>query len=131
MKCLIVEDDDALRLFLVTCVQAMGHDTVDHSTVAGAMRAMMTEKFDLLLVDYRLPDGTSVPVLDYFGATSPNSRTILLTGTGVFPNGEAAIFAPSVDWMLRKPVELQDLQAIIAYAERDAAQPALALRSQR
>lgn len=119
MKCLIVEDDYSLRSFLADCLEDMGHDAVSKGTVTEALYALKTQKFDLLLVDYSLPDGTSVPVMDYFGATCPNSRAILLTGSGVYPNGEAAIFAPSVDWTLRKPIEMQDLKAIVDYAELD------------
>jgi len=129
MNCLIVEDDPTLQSFLVSCLQDMGHRTVAERTVEDALWRLKTQKFDLLLVDFSLPDGTSVPIMDYFGATCPNSRAILLTGSGVYPNGEASIFAPSVDWTLRKPIELQDLQAIVDYAELDTSRrPATAAR---
>lgn len=117
MRCLIVEDDPQLRQFLVDCIEDMGHVTAACGTAGDAMRVLKTRKFELLLADYNLPDGTSLPVMDYFGVTCPHSHAILLTGSGVYPNGETALFAPSVDWTLRKPVELQDLRAIIEYAE--------------
>lgn len=128
MHCLIVEDDPTLRSFLEACLQDMGHSTVSEGTVEDALRRLRTQKFDLLLVDFSLPDGTSVPIMDYFGATQPNARAILLTGSGVYPNGEASIFVPSVDWTLRKPVELQDLQAIVDYAELDTSRRPAAAR---
>ena len=120
MRALIVEDDGPLQAFLMACLGDMGHETVAVGTVAQALSVLQQTKFDLLIVDYSLPDGPSVPVMDFFGAMCPNSRSILLTGSGIYPNGEVAFFAPGVDWVLRKPVELQDLQALIEYAESDA-----------
>ena len=34
--------------------------------------------------------------------------------------GEHARIAPGIDWVLRKAVHLQDLQAVVEYAARDA-----------
>lgn len=119
MNCLIVEHDDPLRIFLETCLVDMGHEVTARSDQASAMRAARTSKYDLLLCDYHLPDGEALPVIEYFGATQPNSRVILLTGSGIFPHGEVSLLAPSVDWTLRKPVEMTDLCAVVAYAARD------------
>ena len=119
MKCLIVEDDDALRAFLTTCVENMGHAVTERGDRQSALTAARTGKYDLLICDYHLPDGEALPVIEYFSATQPNSRVILLTGTGIFPRGEVSILAPGIDWTLRKPLEMQDLCAIVEYAARD------------
>lgn len=119
MKCLIVEDDVPLRVFLETCLGDMGHAVTAKGDQASAMRAARTAKYDLLLCDYHLPDGEALPVIEYFAATQPNSRIILLTGSGIYPHGEMSMLAPSIDWTLRKPVEMGDLCAIVDYAARD------------
>lgn len=121
MKSLIVEDDVPLRTFLQDCLEDMGHKVTARGDKTSALRAARTDKYDLLLCDYHLPDGEALPLIEYFGATHPNSRVILLTGSGVFPRGEVSVLAPAVDWTLRKPVELGDLLAIIDYAARDQA----------
>ena len=117
MKCLVVEDNLVMREFVTACLVDLGHCVTAFGSAAEALRILKTQKFDLLIVDYKLSDGTSVPIIDYFGATCPNSRVIFLTGSGIFPNGETSIFAPVVDWTLRKPVEPRDPQAIVDYAE--------------
>lgn len=119
MKCLIVEDDVPLRTFLETCLRDMGHLVTARGDQDSAMRAARTTKYDLLLCDYHLPDGEALPVIEYFAATHPNSRVILLTGSGIFPRGEVSLLAPAIDWTLRKPVEMADLCAIVDYAARD------------
>jgi DNA-binding NtrC family response regulator len=119
MKCLIVEDDVPLRTFLQSCLEDMGHKVTSRGDKASALLAARTAKYDLLICDYHLPDGEALPVIEYFAATQPNSRVILLTGSGVFPRGEMAVIAPAIDWTLRKPVEVGDLCAIVDYAARD------------
>ncbi|MEC3861920.1 response regulator [Mesobacterium sp. TK19101] len=120
MRCLVVEDDDILAGVLSDYLTGLGHDVTRAATIAAALHCLRTTKFDLLLLDYRLPDGISLPVSEYAAATCPNLRTILLTGSGVFPHGEAATIAPGIDWVLRKPVALADLGAIVDYAALDA-----------
>lgn len=119
MKCMIVEDDKGLSVFLCACLEDLGHTTERFATRKDAMHALKTRKYSLLLVDFHLTDGDSLPVIEYFSATNPNSRIILLTGSGVFPNGETSFLAPGVDWVLRKPVQMGDLHAVVDYAERD------------
>ncbi len=99
----------------------MGHLVVPSSSIASAMHLLATQKFDLVLLDYHLPDGTSLRLSDQVACFCPNSRTILLTGSDVFPHGEHARFAPGVDWVLRKPVAMDDLRALVDYAHADAA----------
>jgi len=123
MKCLIVEDDVPLRTFLKTCLEDLGHAVTARGDRASSMHAARTAKYDLLLCDYHLPDGEALPVIEYFAATHPNSRIILLTGSGIFPRGEVSILAPAIDWTLRKPVEMRDLVAIVDYAARDQQRP--------
>lgn len=119
MRCLIVEDDAPLRAFLKACLDDLGHETKAVRDCANALRAARRAKFDLLLCDYHLTDGEALPIIEVFGATHPNSRVILLTGSGVFPNGEMGRLAPAIDWVLRKPVDMQDLCAVVDYAARD------------
>jgi len=121
MKCLIVEDDVPMQVFLRTCLEDMGHVVTACGQRSSGYRAAQTNKFDLLLCDYHLPDGHALPMIEFFCATQPNSRIILLTGSAVFPRGETSLLAPSIDWMLRKPIEMSDLCAMVDYAAHDLA----------
>lgn len=120
MKCLVVEDDEALGLTLRNSLEGQGHTVHSVTSVAEGFKALRRARFDLLLLDYRLPDGDSLPLSDYAAATCPNLRIILLTGSGIFPRGEVKQIAPGIDWVLRKPVPLGDLAAIVDYAAQDA-----------
>lgn len=120
MKCLIVEDDCNLQMTLHELVEELGHDVTAAGTLAEGRKALQKSKFDLLILDYQLPDGTSDEFSSIAAVTQPNCRIILLTGSSVFPAGENAHLAPGIDWILRKPASLADLAALIDYAALDA-----------
>lgn len=122
MKCLVVEDDPMLNEVVTEMLQDLGHVCTSCDSISSAQRALFCTKFDLIVLDYSLPDGYSTSLSDYISVFCPNSRTILLTGSDVYPNGEHAIMAPGIDWLLRKPVGIRDLEALVHYAARDAAQ---------
>ena len=119
MNCLIVEDDPTLTYALCEAVRHMGHSVQAAGTVADAQRSLATNKFDLIIFDFVLPDGTTLDVSSYAAMTQPNCRIILLTGRQIFLAGEHKKIAPGIDWILRKPVSLKDLSALIEYAARD------------
>lgn len=116
MDCLLVEDDDILSQVFEAGLEGMGHKVDCASTVRDGMRRLRTHKYDLLLLDFHLPDGNSLVLSEYAAATCPNLRTILMTGSGIFPRGEHGLMAPGVDWVMRKPVPIEDLQAMVDYA---------------
>ena len=120
MLCLIVEDDPTLRHVLSEALRRQGHEVREAKTLAEGRAALLEQKFGLLVLDYQLPDGTSLALSEYAAATCPNLRIVLLTGSGVFPHGEMSRRAPWIDWLMRKPLPLSDFEALADHAERDA-----------
>lgn len=116
MKILIVEDDRVLCDVFATSLRDAGHEVHEAFDINSAIDRLRLRGYGLVILDYYLPDGVSLPVAEYSCVACPDARIILLTGSGVFPNGEASILAPCVDWMLRKPVPLEDLHALVDYA---------------
>lgn len=122
MKCLIVEDDPYLIGVLRDLVDEMGHDATCVTSIKAAMRQLACTKFDLVVMEYTLPDGTSEQLSDHVSMFCPNSRVIMITGKPIFLYGEHSVFAPGVDWLLRKPLPMRDLEALVDYAAVDAHQ---------
>jgi DNA-binding response OmpR family regulator len=119
MHCLIVEDDPQLAFMLSENLQDIGCETSTEYTVKDAISALRCRKFDIILLDHHLPDGTSNDIAMLAATTQPNCRIILLTGGAIYPRGEHADMAPGVDWLMRKPVSLKDLNALVTYAGMD------------
>jgi PAS domain S-box-containing protein len=57
MKTLLVEDDATSRQFLQGILEAMGHQVHSFATADEAWLAFQTDRFPLVLLDWRLPEG--------------------------------------------------------------------------
>ncbi|SPH21804.1 hypothetical protein ASD8599_02553 [Ascidiaceihabitans donghaensis] len=119
MKCLIVEDDPQLCDILRALMEEMGHDAVCVHSIAAAMRKLACAKYELVVMEYQMPDGTTERLSDHVSMFCPNSRVIMITGNPVFIHGEHSVFTPGVDWLLRKPLPTRDLEALVSYAAKD------------
>ena len=118
LKCLIVEDQPLIRADLCLQMQAQGYECHESSGVKKAAFLLKTNRYDLILLDWHVTDGTSQTLVDYLHIVDAHATVILITGSGAFPNGEYADIAPRIDFVLRKPVNLNDLRALVEYSTR-------------
>jgi CheY-like chemotaxis protein len=68
-----------------TCALVAGilrdFDVSGEHSKAGGLRQAATEKFDLILIDYYLPDGTGLELCVLIRAFDPHTPILLVTGT--------------------------------------------------
>ena len=116
----VVEDEMAVREGLVVLLKAWGANVVSFDTV-DAVRAWLAvptlvEPPDLLLVDYRLPQGrTGIDALTQIRARWPAARlpAIVITGSSLGGHEDKAV---THDYhLLIKPVLPNKLRAMIAF----------------
>lgn len=60
---LVVEDQDDVRLMLVTVLQMEGYRVEEASNAVDGLQAISTQNFDLILTDYAMPGGTGTWML--------------------------------------------------------------------
>lgn len=108
----MVLDDDPLwrRIIGHTLIKHDAH-VVDVGTVENAVRAIDREPFDLVLVDYELPDGHGLDLLDRCDRDRIQ-RLVLVTGFADFQDLEDDR-ASLVDGYLTKPFLSSDLIACL------------------
>ncbi len=115
----VVEDEQAVREGLVVLLQAWGAEVTDFDTVdavAQWLAATPGPAPDLLLVDYRLPQGrTGLDALAALRARWPHQRlpAILITGSSL--GGHEAEAEQHDFHLLVKPVLPAKLRAMIAF----------------
>jgi two-component system OmpR family response regulator len=119
MRLLLVEDDmtlgDAVRAFL----QAQSHVVDWVKDVAGA-RDAAGESFDVILLDWRLPDGSGVEWLRHFrthGGEYRQTPVMLLTARDALDERIEGLDAGADDYMV-KPFQLTELAARIRAVAR-------------
>lgn len=114
-KILLVEDDITFSQLLQGFLQKHGH-TVDavHNLKSGI--ACINERtYDLLLLDYRLPDGTGLEVLDKAHEKGTKTPAIIMTSFSDIRTAVRAIQAGAFDY-ITKPVNPDELMMIMNHA---------------
>ena len=74
-RVLIVEDEVALRRWLVRCLRGRGVDVAEAGSLAEAKTQLDRLDFDAVVLDLGLPDGDGLTLLD----RSPAERVLIIT----------------------------------------------------
>lgn len=120
---LVVEDDTDARETLVLLLRAFGHEAEGSPDVASARVAIERDAFDLLLVDYTLPDGTGSDVARAVSELERARRPYVVGLTGWSASHMAPADRAAFDHVAQKPIRSDQLKEILceAAARRDQA----------
>jgi len=114
---LVVEDHPNVAKATMLILGHLGYQGTLTSCVADAAEASRTQHFDILLSDYRLPDGTGVDVLKNLRALQPGAAAVLMTAYG--KDYAAAARDAGFEQVLEKPLDLDALRTALDQARRD------------
>ncbi|MGK0240550.1 MAG: two-component system repressor protein LuxO [Candidatus Pelagisphaera sp.] len=110
---LLVEDSPSQARLHFAYLQPLGVDVVIAETGADAREAMTAQRFDLMLLDLRLPDIHGLELLKDRSLDSP--PTIVLTGEGSLRLAIEAMQAGAMDFQI-KPVSADKLRESVERA---------------
>lgn len=107
-RAVLVEDDEAVRRSLQLVLHARGYDVRSFASAAPLLDGFQAEGIDLLVTDYRLPDGDGIGVLRALRRSGWQGRAILITA---FPSPTLAdsARASGFDAVLEKPLRPNEL----------------------
>ncbi|MGQ9827001.1 MAG: hybrid sensor histidine kinase/response regulator [Roseiflexus sp.] len=133
-RILIVEDDPTIASLVGIVLREAGYQTFHAETAADALRAVETNTFDLVVLDWMLPDTPGVEVCTILKERSGRRflPVLMLTAKGELSDRITALDA-GVDDYLAKPFYIEELMARVrallriraAENERDAAMATL------
>jgi DNA-binding NtrC family response regulator len=115
---LIIDDDRAICLAVKDYFESKGFDVVTVDTLAAAQIAFRSRRPDVAVVDYMLPDGDALQLLERFKAVDPNVPVIVLTGHASVDLAVRAI-QEGASHFLTKPVKLPALETVVERALED------------
>ena len=114
-------DDDALQLDLIKqATEAMGHVCHTHLTGAELMRTLRRETFDLLIVDWHLPDTTGPEVVRWVRQNVAARVPILFVTHRQEERDIVEGLGSGADDFMVKPVRIGELNARVAALLRRA-----------
>lgn len=116
-RVLVVDDEPLIRWSLTETLSDRGYQVVESGDGRGARTAVRDalSEFDVVLLDFRLPDTEDLSLLAALRESSPDSRIILMTayGTPEVVRGALDLGAYRV---VNKPFEMQDVANLVAEA---------------
>ncbi|MEM8554594.1 MAG: response regulator [Pseudomonadota bacterium] len=119
MDALIIEDNAELAAVWRIILEERGHSVTWARSAREGHTKIATSAFHLVLSDLLLGDASALGILDYARVKNPEARIVLITGSNAYAHGELHSLAPAADWILRKPVSVDVLTAILDYLDKD------------
>jgi DNA-binding NtrC family response regulator len=81
-KILIIDDEESVTDALEIILGEQDHEVKTAKSVAEAEGHLISNRFDLVFTDLRLPDASGIDLLTHVKAESPNTEVILMTAHG-------------------------------------------------
>lgn len=111
-KILVVEDDEALRLALEGWLVGQNHTVEFASTGQQGLELMTYYQFDVIVLDWNLPDVSGLQVCQTYRSQSGKVPIIMLTAKSHINEKKTGLDAGADDY-LTKPFHLEELTARI------------------
>ena len=87
---LYIDDETDQRILLAALLEYRGFRVRTARRALDALELIVTERFDVVIVDYGLPDMTGAQLAQEIRAVEPSARVILFSGRAHLPAGELA-----------------------------------------
>jgi two-component system cell cycle sensor histidine kinase/response regulator CckA len=79
-RILVVDDDDAVRRFITAALKGAGYEVVSAADGPQALSAQEQRRFDLCLVDFRMPQMNGDEVSRLLRRADPDVKVLYFTG---------------------------------------------------
>jgi PAS domain S-box-containing protein len=113
-RVLIVDDDSEQARLVTAYLRYSGPFEVDWAESLGDLWArLLTQAYDMILLDYRLPDGTGLEALEEIRRRGEQVPVVLITGQGDERLAVQAIQLGAVDYLVKGSDYLPSLPALI------------------
>ena len=113
LRVLIVDDEPLIRWSLSETLTESGHAVVEAGDGESALHALNGgAPFDVILLDYRLPDSNDLRLLRKIRRVAPYSAVIMMTAHGTPEVVEAALDL-GVQRVVPKPFEVHDIAELV------------------
>ena len=114
-RVLIVEDEPVVRFGMRDFLESRGYDVEEAASLEQARAAFQRSHPDAVVLDYLLPDGNALDLLEELHGADPQMPIVVLTGHGSIDLAVRAI-KEGAENFLTKPVELPALAILLERA---------------
>jgi two-component system response regulator PilR (NtrC family) len=115
IQILVIDDEPDLRTLYELTLLREGYQVDAAATIQEAWDLLNAKRYDLVITDMRLPDGSGIDLLKGVRAQQRRERCIVITAYGSAENAVESLKAGAFDY-LTKPVDLKQFRAVVAAA---------------
>ena len=115
---LLVDDEERLLRGLSRALESEGYDVVTQCDASLALDALSERLFDVLVIDYRMPELTGLDLVRQLNERLPRSErpvVVLMTAHATIENAIEAMQLGAFDY-LQKPFEIEELLVVVQRA---------------
>ncbi|MDG3065832.1 EAL domain-containing protein [Thauera mechernichensis] len=130
-RILVVDDDPALRRTFPHVLARPGRLFDECGSIGEAIDRLLQRHYDLILLDYRLPDANGLALLDWLGDNQRDEAVVIISGEDTIDAAIGALRKGADDYV-RKPYHVAQLQrAVDGALHKGALEKTNRLMSQR
>jgi signal transduction histidine kinase len=107
---LVVDDDRLVRRFMADSLRNLGYAVVDVAEGASALEALRAQRFDLLIVDFAMPNMNGAEVAQRARELHRDLKILVVSGYADSAALESAVGSAA---QLRKPFDVAELRAAV------------------
>jgi DNA-binding NtrC family response regulator len=111
-KILLIEDEEGTRFGFSRYLSKARYIIHEATCLSEAQEALLSQRFDAVLLDLYLPDGSGLAWITEFRSSYPDIPIIVITGRGDIPIAVEAM-RRGADNFLTKPVNMEDLEVFL------------------
>jgi two-component system nitrogen regulation response regulator GlnG len=117
LKVLVVDDEPLMRWSVAETLMDCGYEVVETGDGRGARMAVAdgSHEFDVVLLDFRLPDSEDLSLLASIRKLSPRAQVILMTAFGT-PEVVRGALDLGAFRVVSKPFEMDAVAELVAQA---------------
>ena len=112
LQVLLVDDDAEFTEVACQIIEFLGHDVCIASNLKEAEEWLNQQKFDHVLLDFMLPDGSGLHLIDFLKKNDLTPYITLITGHPSVKGMLAGLCGPKVDYIV-KPLQREDIEATL------------------
>ncbi|MDZ4834904.1 MAG: response regulator [Candidatus Melainabacteria bacterium] len=106
VRILIVEDDEFLADLMQDCLVACDHEVKSVGTGGDALKELETGKFDVVFLDWQLPDMEGLDILKQYRKNNGPAKVVMLTG---MRGRKEDSLESGADFFLTKPFKIDEI----------------------
>lgn len=110
---LVVDDESMIRGLLSNLLSKLGYVVTTCSSGKDAISLCEDNRYDIILMDYRLGDMNGLEVFNQVRSTQLTSRVVFLTGDPNIGEIQTAVRNAGADGFITKPFEVSEIEMVV------------------